>query len=66
MLGWILIFAASCVVSAFLGLGYLVPMAGNLQGVFLTLTAFLAMLLVAACDAFETQGAVGPADDSGA
>jgi hypothetical protein len=63
MLGWILVLAASCALSAVLGLGSLFPMASAMQGMFLTLTALLGAVLFAACDAFETRAVRVKADD---
>lgn len=55
MLGLIIFLAVACPLSGLLGLGALVPMAGPMQSLFLTLTAFLGVALVAACDAFEAR-----------
>ena len=63
MLSLIVFLAGSCALSGLLGLGALVPMAGPMQSLFLTLTAFLGFALFATCDAFETRTVRVKADD---
>lgn len=63
MLSVIFFLAGSCALSGLLGLGALFPMAGSMQSLFLTLTAFLGAILFAACDAFETRPVQVKVDD---
>lgn len=63
MLRWIGLSAGLCAVSSALGSGKIMHLTAGIEGCFLVVAVFSAMVLIGSYDAYETQGVSAETDD---